>query len=201
MKLLIALIVVLFILCLGSCKSLKEYRVSNYAHKGIEVDATYTVWLEKDFEGVISETCKKYWRDDSVKWRYKNRLMYFKYMSTHDVKGTIPEGNILPSVCLYSKKGIYVPTDTSYYFLHKMPFRLKVWKLYVKEMQETGKEADIMKRQFGDSIQIQKKLAKAKPLEEVFKKEKKIHFYWFYKFWENVGIEYYILFKAPNHPH
>jgi hypothetical protein len=197
-KIIILAVLVIFF---GSCKSYKEYRVSNYAHMGIEDNSTYMMWLNKNFSGCISENARVYWRDDSVQWRYKNGLMYFKNMSTHDVKGDIPTNYILPDVCLYSKKGLYVPTNSSYIFLHKIPFRTQGFKLYVKEIQDTRKEGRIIKRCFGDKERIDRKLSKAKSLEEIFQEEEKIHFYWFYKFWDDVNTELYSLFKAPKHPH
>lgn len=175
--------------------------MSNFAHKGIANDFVYTMWLNENFTGTISEVSEYYWQDDSVQWKYRRGKLYFKFINTYEIKEPLHKGNILPSVCLYSKRGIYVPGDTSYFFLHKVPFRTQSWKSYVKNLQKTGDEAKIVDRYFGDSTQIQRKLSKAKPLNEVFEKDDKIKYFWFYKFWENVNTELYIRFKAPNHPH
>jgi hypothetical protein len=188
------------IMFMSSCKSYKEYKLTNYALAGLNNERDYTMWLDKDFTGKFYHSTGNNQMIDSIEWRLVNGLFYFNHLSRLRTYGEDTKDEIA-YVGLHSIKGIYLSFDSTFLFINKIPVRTRYFTSYVNSLKERGKEDKIVKRYFNNKERINYKLSKAKSVEEVFNKKSKIHFYWFYRCWDDANTWLYSIFKEPKHPH
>ncbi len=164
---------VMLLLILTGCNTIRVIKLKRNGHQAKKGESMVSLYLEKAGVGKVSEFSKEFTKEDTVVWKYRNGIVYFKTISSYIEGEEATDSSILPVYGLYGGGHILIKQDNESFLLYDMriaDFKLWLWEGFIPDLQKTGYEDKLIKRDFGDSLKIQKKLSKAKSLDEIFKK-------------------------------